>query len=175
MIWATVSSWSCFCWLYRASPSLAAKNIINLISVFIIWWCPGVESSLVLLEVGVCYDQCVLLAELYEPLPCFILYSKAKFTCHFRYFLTSSFCIPVPYNERDIFFSVLVLECLVGLPRTIQLQVHQYYWLGHRLRLLWYWMVCLGNKHRSFCCFWDCFQVQYFRLPCWWWWVLHFF
>ena len=31
MIWATVSSQSCFCWLYRASPSLAAKNIINLI------------------------------------------------------------------------------------------------------------------------------------------------
>jgi len=30
MIWATVSSWSCFCWLYRASPSLAAKNIISL-------------------------------------------------------------------------------------------------------------------------------------------------
>ena len=27
MIWATVSFWSCFCWLYRASPSLAAKNI----------------------------------------------------------------------------------------------------------------------------------------------------
>ena len=25
MIWATVSSQSCFCWLYRASPSLAAK------------------------------------------------------------------------------------------------------------------------------------------------------
>ena len=24
MIWATVSSWSCFCWLHRASPSLAA-------------------------------------------------------------------------------------------------------------------------------------------------------
>ena len=29
MIWATVSSQSCFCWLYRASPSLATKNIIN--------------------------------------------------------------------------------------------------------------------------------------------------
>ena len=49
MIWATVSSWSCFCWLYRASPSLAAKNIINQISVLTIWWCPCVESSLVLL------------------------------------------------------------------------------------------------------------------------------
>ena len=33
MIWATVSSRSCFCWLYRASPSSAAKNMINLVSV----------------------------------------------------------------------------------------------------------------------------------------------
>ena len=32
-----------------------------------------------LLEVGVCCDPCVLLAELYSPLPCFIPYSKAKF------------------------------------------------------------------------------------------------
>ena len=65
MIWATVSSRPCFCWLYRASPSLAAKNIINLISVLTIWWCPCVESSLVLLEEGVCNDQCILLAKLY--------------------------------------------------------------------------------------------------------------
>ena len=36
MIWATVSSWSFFCWLYRVFPSLAAKNIINLISVLTI-------------------------------------------------------------------------------------------------------------------------------------------
>ena len=56
MIWATVSSQSCFCWLYRTSPSLAAKNIINMISVLTIWWCPCVESSLVSLEEGVCYD-----------------------------------------------------------------------------------------------------------------------
>ena len=38
MIWATVSSWSCFCGLYRACLSLAAKNIISLISVLTIWW-----------------------------------------------------------------------------------------------------------------------------------------
>ena len=56
MIWVTMSSRSCFCWLYRASPSLAAKNVTNLISVLIIWWCPCVESSLVLLEEDVCYD-----------------------------------------------------------------------------------------------------------------------
>ena len=43
-----------------------------------IWWCSCVESSLVLLEEGVCYNQCVLLAKLCSPLPCFISYSKAK-------------------------------------------------------------------------------------------------
>ena len=36
MIWATVSSWSCFCWLYSAFPSLAVKNLINLIFVMTI-------------------------------------------------------------------------------------------------------------------------------------------
>ena len=56
MVWATVSSWSCFCWLYTASSSLAAKNMINLISVLTIWWCPCIESSLVLLEEGICYE-----------------------------------------------------------------------------------------------------------------------
>ena len=42
----------CFCWLYRASPSLAAKNIIDLISVLTIWWCPCVQLSFVWLEEG---------------------------------------------------------------------------------------------------------------------------
>ena len=36
-------------------------------------------------------------------------YSKAKFTCYSRYFVTSYFCIPVPYNEKNIF---LVLKGL---------------------------------------------------------------
>ena len=53
MIWA--SSQSCFCWLYRASPSLAAKNIINLTGIDHQWldlehlredtWCPRAEKS----------------------------------------------------------------------------------------------------------------------------------
>ena len=68
-----------------------------------------------LLEEGVCYDQCVLLAKLYEPLPCFILYSKAKFVCLSRCFLTSYFYIPVLYNEKEYLFWVLVLKGLVGL------------------------------------------------------------
>ena len=46
-----------------------------------------------------------------------------------RCFLSSYFCIPVPYNEKDIFWGVLVLEGLVGLHRTIQPQLLQGYWL----------------------------------------------
>ena len=65
MTWSTVNSRSCFFWLYRASPSSAVKNIINLILVLTIWWYPCVELSLVLLEEGVCYDQCIPLAKLY--------------------------------------------------------------------------------------------------------------
>ena len=58
---------------------------------------------------------------------------------------------------------MLVLEGLVGLHRIIQIQLLQHFWLGHRLGLLWYWMVCLGNEQRSICCFWDYTQVLHFR------------
>ena len=48
---------------YTASPSSATNNVINLISVLTTWWCLCVKSSFVLLKKGVCYDQCILLAE----------------------------------------------------------------------------------------------------------------
>ena len=63
-------------------------------------------------------------------LSCFILYSKAKLACYSRYLLTSSFCIPVPCDEKDIFFFfflVLVLKGLVGLHRTVKLHLLWHY------------------------------------------------
>ena len=54
LVFLTVWSFSVF----------SAENIINMISVLTIWWYPSVESSLVLLEEVVCYDQCILLAKL---------------------------------------------------------------------------------------------------------------
>ena len=45
---------------------------------------------------------------------------NALYRRDFRYLLTFYFCIPVPYDENDIFFFlVLILEGLVGLQRTI--------------------------------------------------------
>ena len=164
MIWATVSSWSSFCWLYRASPSLAAKNIINRISVLTIWWCPCVESSLVLLEEGVFYDQCVLLAKLYFSLcPASFCIPRPNLPVTLSVSWLPTFTFQSPIMKRHLFW-VLVLKVLVGLHRTIQLQPLQCYWLGHRLGLLWYWMVCFGNEQRSFCHFWDFIQVLPFGL-----------
>ena len=52
---------------------------------------------------------------------------NTKLACYSRYFLTSYFCIPVLYNEKDIFLGVLIIEGLVGLHRMIQLQLLQHY------------------------------------------------
>ena len=92
---------------------------------------------------------------------CFILYSKVKLACYSRYLLTSYFCISVPMMKKTSFL-VLVLEGLVGFHQTVQLQIFWHYWLGHRLGLLWYWIVSLGNLLRSFCHFWDCIQILHF-------------
>ena len=132
MIWATVSFRSCLWWLYRASPSLAAKNIINLISMSAIWWCPCVESSLVLLEEGVCYDQCILLANsvsLWSVSFC-TPRSNLPVITGISWFPTFTF---QSYMMKRTSFGVLVLEGLVGLHRTVQLQLLQHYWLGHHL------------------------------------------
>ena len=84
----------------------------------------------------------------------FHLYSKAKLACYSRYLLTSYLCILAPYDEKDIFFFlVLDLEGLGGPHRTIQIQLLLCLWLGYRLRLLWYWMVYLGNWLITFCHF----------------------
>ena len=175
MIWATVSSQSCFCWLYRASQSLTAKNIINLISVLTIWWCPCVESSLVLLEERVCYVCTAFAVGVCSAFS----WQNSVDLC------PASFCTPRPkmpvipgiswlptfafqslIMKRHL-LGVLVLDDLVGLHRTIQLQLLLHYWSGHRLGLLWYWMVCLENEQRSFCCFWDWIQVLHSVLFCW--------
>ena len=173
MIWATVTSRSCICWLYRASPSLAAKNIINLISLLTICWCPCVESSLVFLEEGVCYDQCIFLAKLSLcPASFCIPRPNLPVTSGVSWLPTFAFQFPI---RKGHLFWVLVLKGHVGHHKTIQLQLLLHYWSGHRLGLLWYWIVRLRNEQRSFCRFWDCIQVLHFRLFCWLWWLLHFF
>ena len=62
-----------------------------------------------LLEEGVCYDQCILLTRLLAfVLLHFVLQVQ---TCLLLqvYFLTSCFCIPVPYDEKTSF--LVLVSC----------------------------------------------------------------
>ena len=162
MIWTTVSfqSFSIFgCKEYNQSDFCVNHLVMSMCRIF----------SCVVGRGCLLWSVCSFGRTLLEPLPCFILYSKAKFSCYSRCFLTSSFCIPVPCNEEGHLFGVLFIEGLVGLHRTIIITD------GHRLGLLWYWTARLGNEQRSFCRFWDCIQVLHFGLFCWLWWLFHFF
>ena len=89
-----------------------------------------------LLDEGVCYDQCILLAKSISFCPTSFSTPRPNLPVSPGFFLTSYFCIPVPCNEKVIFFWVLVLEGLLSLHRTIQLQLLYHYWSGHRLVLL---------------------------------------
>ena len=111
------------------------QGIINLISVLTIWWGPCVESSLVFLEEGVCYDQCILLAKLLAfALLQFVLQGQIclllQVSPDFLLLHSSLLCL------KGHLSWVLVLEGLIGLHRTVQLQLLQHCWMGHRLGLL---------------------------------------
>ena len=169
MIWATVSSQSCFCWMCRASPSLAAKNIINLISVLTICrvvYCVVGKGNLLWPVYSLYKTVSLCPASFCLPRPNLPVAPGVSWL--------PSFAFQSPIFKRTSFW-VLVLKGLVGLHRTVQLQLLQHQWLDHRLGLPWFWMVYLGNELRSFCGFWDCTQVLHFGLFCWHWGLLHFF
>ena len=163
MIWATVSSRSCFCWLYRASPSLAAKiynqsdfGVGHLVtSICRVFSCVVGKECLLWL---VCSVDKTLLA---FPLLHSVL--QGQICLLFQVFLDFLLLHSSALYWKGHLFWVLIIEGLVGFHRTIQLQLLEHYQSGHRLGLPWYWLVCLGNEQRSFCRFWDHIQVLHFN------------
>ena len=150
--------------------------MISLISVLTIWWCPCLLSTLSL----------VLLKRIFVMTSAFSWQnSDSLYPASFcspgpnlpiipGVFWLPTFAFQSPMTKRTS-FSVLALKRLVGLHKTIWLRLLQQQWLGHRLGLPWCSVVCLGNKLRSCCHFWDCTQVLHFELLCWLWGLLHFF
>ena len=120
MIWAIVSFWSCFCWLYRGSSSLAVKNIISLIFIDHLVMSMWRDVSCVVERGCLLWPECslgktmvgfVLLHFVFQGQTCLLLQVSLDFLLF----------IPVPYDEKTFFW--LVLEGLVGLHRTVQLQL----------------------------------------------------
>ena len=95
--------------------------------IYSIWfWCWPSGMSLSRVISCVVWRGCLLwlVHSLSKSLLVFALFHfvlQGKTCCYFRYLLTTYFCIPVPYDEKDIFLLVLVLEVLVGLHRTVRL------------------------------------------------------
>ena len=81
----------------------------NLISVLTIWWCTRVESSLGLLETGVCYDQPVLFDKTLLAFALFHFVLQGQ-TPGISWVSTSAFQSPVVKRTP---FLVLVLEGVV--------------------------------------------------------------
>ena len=68
-------------------------------------------------------------------------------------------------------FGVLILEGLVALHRTVQLQFLQHYWSGHKLELLWYWMFAL-ETNRDHSVIFETASKYCISDSCWLWWLL---
>ena len=167
-IWATVSSQSYFCWLYRASLSLTANNTINLISVLTIWWYPSVQLSRVVGRVSLLW-LVHSLGKTVSLCPASFCTPRPNLPVTPGISWLPTFVFQSPMMKRTFyfffFFYVLVLESHVGLHRIVQLKLLWHFCLGQRVELLWYWMVCLGSEPSSFFCpFGDCTQVMHFRL-----------
>ena len=177
MIWATVNSQSCFCWLYRASPSLATKNIFNLISALTIWWCPCIWTSY---DVHVyCWKRVFAMTTAFSWQNSVSLWPVSFCTPRAICLLLQVSLDFLLFHSNPLWwkgrlFLVLVLEGLAGIHRTGQLHLLWHQWLGHTLGFLWCWMVCLGKEPRSFVFLW-LHQVLQFRLFWWLWGLLHFF
>ena len=108
MIWATVSSQSCFSWLYKASPPLAAKDNQSDFSIGHLVM-SMVESSLVLLKEGVFYNQCILLEKLcwFWPVSFFTLRLNLPITPGVSWLSTFAYHSPIMKRiSKFSFFSI---------------------------------------------------------------------
>ena len=112
---------------YTVSPSLAAKNIINLISVLTIWWCPCVESSLVLWKRLFAMTSAFSWQNSISLCPASFCTQRPNLPDIPGVSWLPIFAFQSPVMKRTSFW-VLVLKGLVGLHRTVQLQLLQHYW-----------------------------------------------
>ena len=147
MVWATVSSQSCFCWLYRASPSLAAKNDFSIDHLMM--------SKIHLLY---CWKRVFAMCSAFswQNLLAFVLlhFILQGQTCLLLLQVSLDFLLlhssPLWYEGH--LFCLLVLKGLVGFPRTVQLHLLWDYCLGYRLGFLWYWIANAYFLNKMYYC-----------------------
>ena len=165
-----------FFWQHTVSPSLATKNVINLISVLPIWWCPCISSSLVLLRrilammSALSWQNSVSLCPASFSSPRLIL----PVTPGISWLPTLAYQSP-PMNTTSVIGVSSVKFSRSSQDWSAEGSLASV--AGAWPELLWCWMACLGNDPISFCYFGDCTQIVHIgnfffcRLWC----LLHFF
>ena len=145
MIWATVSSTSCFCWLCSFCIISCKKyNQFNF-SIYHLMMSMCRVISCVVGRGCLLWPVCSFGKTL-----CFCPASSCTLRPNLPVisgvFWVSTFAFLSPVMKRTSFLCVLVLEGVVGLHRTSQLQLTWHQWLGYKLGLLWCWMVYLETN-----------------------------
>ena len=160
---------------YHSTCTVAAKNIINLLSILTIWWCSCVEF-LVLWKRGFAMTSAFSWQNSVSLCPVSPCTPRPNLPVTPGISWLPTFAFQSPIMKWHIFWVLVPENCrtIVGLHRTIQLQILQHYWLRYRLGLLWYWVVWLENRDHSIVfeiaprsCILDFFFLL--------WWLLHFF
>ena len=173
MISAIVSYRSCFCWLYRASPILAAKKYNQ--------YDFGVDH---LVRATCRVFSCVVgrgcllwpVCSLGKTLLAFVLlYSvlRGQICLLLQVFLDFLLLHSSPLYWKGHISWMLVLEGLVGLHKPLNFSFFSI--TGRGIDLDYYDIEWFALEMWSFCHFWDCIQVLHFGLFCWLWCLLHFF
>ena len=107
-------------WEYIDSPSLTAKNILNLLLVLTNWWCPHVETSLVLLEEVVAMTSAFSWQNFVSLCLHFVFWGQTWLLFQGSLDILLLYSNPL-WWKGHFFFGVL--EVLVCLPGTIQLEL----------------------------------------------------
>ena len=159
IIWATVRSVSCFCWLYRASPFFAC-NRHNKFQF-------GIDHLVISIfgVVGKGYDQHVLLINSVSFCPASICTPRPNLLLILDISWLPTFAFQSPVIQR-ISLMILVLEDVVSLYTTCQFNFLVISGWGTGLDccdIEWFAL----ETNRLFCCFWGCTHVLYFRLFWW--------
>lgn len=139
MIWATISSKSCFPLLYRASPSSAAKNIIDLILALSIWWWTCVVFSCTAGKGPLLWPVCFLTKLL---LPFALLHFIFQGQTSLLFHVSLDFLL----GWKEYIYIYGVSSRRSSRLSYSQLQLLWNHSLGDRLGLLWSWMAYLGNS-----------------------------
>ena len=99
MVTITIRAWIRFAGFYCIPVSLIDKDEVNLVFGLCIRTCPGVQSTFMLFELGVCYDEFCSFTPFYHRVSSVISSAKAIGANRCIVPLFSNFSVKISHNN----------------------------------------------------------------------------